>query len=58
MSRKANSLGKRVSYLGTIELSHVLFNRTIGTAWLSSAFIEDRRWSDIISKKETFWQER
>lgn len=53
MSRKANSSGKWVGYLGTIKQSHVLFNWTIGTAWLSSAFIEDRRWSDIISKKRS-----
>lgn len=58
MSRKANSPGKWVGYLSTIKQSHALFNWTIGTAWLSSAFIEDRRVSDIISKKEAFWQGR
>ena len=58
MSRKANSPGKWVGYLSTIKQSHVLFNWTIGTAWLSSAFIEDVRVSDIISKKEAFWQGR
>lgn len=58
MSRKANSPGKWVGYLGTIKQSHVLFNWIIGTAWLSSAFIEDRRVSYIISKKEAFWQGR
>lgn len=58
MSRKASSPGKWVGYLSTIKQSHVLFNRIIGTAWLSSAFIEDRRVSDIISKKEAFWQGR
>lgn len=58
MSRKANSPGKWVGYLSTIKHSRILFNWTIGTAWLSSAFIEDRRVSDIISKKEAFWQGR